>query len=68
MFSKIDVNGETATPLYKFLTSAAPNAEGAEPISWNFEKFLIGRDGDTVTRFGPQTTPEEIAALLPELL
>ncbi len=68
MFSKIDVNGETAAPLYKFLTSAAPNAEGDEPISWNFEKFLVSRDGETVTRFAPQTTPEEIAALLPEHL
>ncbi len=68
MFSKIDVNGETAAPLYQFLTSAAPNAEGGGAISWNFEKFIVGRDGESVARFGPQTTPEEIAAVLPEYL
>ncbi len=68
MFSKIEVNGDSAAPLYQFLTAAAPNAEGGPTISWNFEKFLIGRDGETVTRFGPQTTPEQIAELLPEHL
>jgi len=63
MFSKIEVNGDGACDLYKHLKSAAPEADGKEDIPWNFTKFLVGKSG-TVTRFGPQTTPEEIAAEL----
>ncbi len=59
MFSKIDVNGETANPLYKYLTSAdtAPAAKGK--ISWNFEKFIIGKDGKVAARFSPRTAPDD---------
>ena len=55
---KIDVNGENRHPLYDRLTPVA-DAEGASgDIRWNFEKFLIGRDGEVVARFGPRVTPD----------
>jgi len=57
MFSKIAVTGENKAPLYKYLTSAETNPEHAGEISWNFEKFLIGRDGKIVARFAPGITP-----------
>jgi glutathione peroxidase len=58
MFAKIDVNGADRHPLYTELT-AVPDAEGqAGDIQWNFEKFLIDRDGKIVARFRPMTEPE----------
>jgi len=62
LFAKIDVNGETAHPLYKHLTSAKPGLLGSEAIKWNFTKFLIGRDGQVIARYAPTTKPEDIAA------
>lgn len=60
MFSKIDVNGDDAHPLYKYLTSKSSGLFGTEFIKWNFTKFLIDRDGNIIKRFGPSTTPSEI--------
>ena len=58
MFAKIDVNGPDRHPLYTELT-AAPDAEGeAGDIQWNFEKFLIDREGKIVARFRPLTEPQ----------
>ncbi|MEU3824921.1 glutathione peroxidase [Streptomyces sp. SID486] len=55
---KVDVNGEGRHPLYERLVGSA-DAEGhTGDIRWNFEKFLIGRDGRVVARFSPQTEPE----------
>ena len=55
---KVEVNGEHRHPLYDRLTGFA-DAEGhSGDIRWNFEKFLIGRDGKVVARFSPQTEPE----------
>ena len=45
MFSKIDVNGDDAHPLFKYLTSTKKGLLGSEGIKWNFTKFLIGKDG-----------------------
>ena len=53
MFAKIDVNGPSAHPLYKYLKDARPGLLGSEAIKWNFTKFLIGRDGEPVARFAP---------------
>jgi glutathione peroxidase len=64
MFHKIEVNGDGACDLYQWLRSQTGGAD----ITWNFEKFLIGRDGQVVERFGPVTTPEEIAPKVAELL
>ena len=68
MFSKIDVNGDTASPVYRFLKSAAPDEEGNEDIPWNFTKFLIDRDGNVVKRFAPQDAPSAIAKHIEKLL
>lgn len=62
LFAKIDVNGDQAHPLYKYLTSAKPGLLGSEAIKWNFTKFLIGRDGKVIERYAPTTKPEDIAA------
>ena len=62
LFEKIEVNGDGAHPLYKYLTHEKPGVLGTEAIKWNFTKFLIGRDGEPVRRYAPTTTPEEIEA------
>ncbi|MEW5879209.1 MAG: glutathione peroxidase [Pseudomonadota bacterium] len=62
LFAKVDVNGENAHPLFKYLTSAKPGLLGSEAIKWNFTKFLIGRDGKVIARYAPTTKPEDIAA------
>lgn len=59
MFSKIEVKGEGADPLYKFLTAKDLKPAGTGKISWNFEKFLIDREGNVVHRFEPRTKPED---------
>ncbi len=62
MFSKVVVkkvdNGPEPCPLYQYLTSEKTNAKFAGPITWNFEKFLIGRNGDVVARFAPKVKPD----------
>ena len=60
MFAKIDVNGDTAAPLYSWLRSNQPGEGETNDIAWNFEKFLVDRSGQVVARWGPQTTPEEV--------
>ena len=57
MFSKISVEGEDMHPLYQCLTSPENNGEFAGPITWNFNKFLIDRDGNTITRFDSEVDP-----------
>ena len=61
MFDKIDVNGASAHPLYKWLTSTAPGFLGTPAIKWNFTKFLIDRDGNVVRRYAPTDKPEKLA-------
>lgn len=59
MTQKIDVNGATRHPLYDILTKTK-DAEGHEgDIRWNFEKFLIGKDGSVVARFSPMVAPDD---------
>lgn len=58
MFSKVDVNGPKAHPFYQYLTSEESNKPYAGKIGWNFEKFLIGRDGQVVGRFKPGVEPD----------
>lgn len=57
LFAKIEVNGEGAHPLYKHLKQGP---SGAEPIAWNFTKFLVDRSGTVVRRYAPSDTPETI--------
>ncbi len=68
MFAKTLVNGDGAADVYKFLKAGNPDEEGKEDIGWNFTKFLVGRDGDVIARFGPTTTPEEIGKSLAQHL
>lgn len=59
MFAKIEVNGENAHPLYKYLKSEKPGIFGTEAIKWNFAKFLVGSDGTVLKRYAPNQ-PEAI--------
>lgn len=70
MFSKVVVKGAGQCELYQFLTQPATNPDFAGDISWNFEKFLIDREGKVVARFAPKTeplAPEVTAAIEAEL-
>jgi glutathione peroxidase len=58
MFSKVDVKGDNQCPLYQFLTGEQTDAPFAGEVKWNFEKFLISRDGRIVARFRSPVTPE----------
>lgn len=60
MFDKIDVNGTSAHPLYKFLKAEQTGVLGTEPIKWNFTKFLVDRQGHVIGRFAPTTKPSDI--------
>jgi glutathione peroxidase len=59
LFAKLSVKGSDKHPLYKYLTEKESNPEFSGEISWNFNKFLIGRDGKIVQRFGSRTKPED---------
>lgn len=61
MFSKIDVNGPGAHPVYQWLRQQKSGVLG-DRVKWNFTKFLVGRDGQVVKRYAPTTKPEQIAA------
>jgi glutathione peroxidase len=60
MFAKIEVNGESAHQLYKYLKSEKPGILGPEAIKWNFTKFLVGSDGAVLKRYAPNDKPEAI--------
>jgi glutathione peroxidase len=62
MMNKIDVNGDGAHPLYRWLVKAAPGFLGLESIKWNFTKFLVGPDGAVIKRYAPQTEPADLEA------
>lgn len=68
IFSKIEVNGSGACELYGLLKQGQPGEGESSDITWNFEKFLVGRDGTVLARWSPMTTPEEIREVLPEYL
>lgn len=68
MFAKIDVNGDDAHPLYKYLKAEARGALGTEFIKWNFTKFLIDKEGRVLDRFAPTTKPEDLAKKIEALL
>ena len=60
MFAKIDVNGESADPLYKFLKKKQGGFLWMDSIKWNFTKFLVDREGNVVARYAPTTKPQEL--------
>ena len=63
MFAKISVAGADQDPLYKFLTSKETNPNFAGDISWNFNKFLVDRDGNVVARFSSKDAPQSEAVI-----
>lgn len=67
MFEKIDVNGEGAHPLYKFLQNEAKGILGGK-IKWNFTKFLINREGEVIERYAPTTAPVKMKKDIEKLL
>lgn len=68
MFSKIDVNGSDAHPLYQFLKGEKPGILGTEAIKWNFTKFLVDKNGQVVKRYAPTDKPEDIKKDLAQYL
>lgn len=68
LFSKIDVNGSAADPLFAQLKKQAPGLLGTEAIKWNFTKFLVKKDGTVYQRYAPATKPEELVADIEKLL
>lgn len=68
MFSKIEVNGPDAHPLYQFLKREAKGLMGSEKVKWNFTKFLVGRDGQVVRRYPPTAKPQDIRKDIEKLL
>jgi glutathione peroxidase len=61
MLAKVDVNGDGACPLYKYLTAVETKPKKAGEIGWNFEKFVLDRKGNVVGRFAPDTSPDDPA-------
>jgi glutathione peroxidase len=57
---KIDVNGDKANPLYEWLKAEKPGLMGLKRIKWNFEKFLVGRDGKVKNRWASTSKPESL--------
>ena len=64
MFSKIEVNGPNAAPLYVWLKREQPGHAPSPDIAWNFTKFLVDPEGNAIARWEPKTTPDEIRAEL----
>ena len=67
MFSKINVNGEDAHPLFKFLVSQKSGLL-TQAIKWNFTKFLIDRHGEVIARYAPQKKPSELSTAIEKVL
>jgi glutathione peroxidase len=62
MFSKIEVNGPNAHPLYQYLKREQPGLLGTEAIKWNFTKFLVSKSGVVLKRFAPNHKPDDLDA------
>jgi len=61
MMTKGDVNGASAQPVFQWLKAQAPGVLGSEAIKWNFTKFLVGRDGQAISRHAPKVSPDDLA-------
>jgi glutathione peroxidase len=62
MMEKVDVNGDHAHPLFKWLKTEAPGVLGSEAIKWNFTKFLVGKDGHVLKRYASMDAPAKLVA------
>ena len=68
MMEKVKVNGGEAHPLFMYLRHQAPGVLGSTPIKWNFTKFLVGRDGQVIRRFGPRAAPRSLRHVIEDAL
>ena len=68
MFAKVDVNGDDADPLFKYLKKSQKGLLGSEKIKWNFTKFLVNRDGKVIARFAPTVKPKDLTKDIESLL
>ncbi len=68
VFAKVDVNGENADPLFKYLKKESKGFLGSEAIKWNFTKFLVSKTGKVTKRFGSIDTPESLEKVIEKLL
>ena len=68
LFSKIEVNGEGADPLYKLLKKEQGGFLWMDSIKWNFTKFLVDREGNVVDRYSPSSKPKSLRADVEKLL
>ncbi|MFK7822992.1 MAG: glutathione peroxidase [Oligoflexales bacterium] len=68
MFQKVEVNGEGAHPLFKYLCEKAPGVFGSKAIKWNFTKFLVNNQGVPIKRFAPKDSPDKIAGEIEQYL
>ena len=68
MFTKIDVNGDDADPLFTYLKKSKKGILGSENIKWNFTKFLVNRDGNVIARFAPTVKPKDLEKDIESLL
>ena len=68
LMQKVEVNGDSASPLFDWMKAEAPGVLGTKAIKWNFTKFLIDREGNVVKRYGPSDAPEGIAKDIEKLL
>lgn len=68
VLAKIDVNGDGADPLYKYLKHVKPGFMGLQSIKWNFTKFLVDRAGNPVARYAPTDKPESLVPAIEKLL
>jgi glutathione peroxidase len=64
MMAKVDVNGDSAHPLWRWLTAEAPGILGTRSVKWNFTKFLVGKNGQPIKRYAPTETP---ASMRPDI-
>jgi len=62
LMQKIEVNGEEAHPLFKWLKAQAPGLLNTQAIKWNFTKFLVGKNGQVLKRFAPQDAPSSLSS------
>jgi glutathione peroxidase len=68
VLAKVDVNGDAAAPLFKFLKKQKPGLLGSQGVKWNFTKFLIDRNGAVVARYAPTDKPAALAGDIEKLL
>lgn len=68
LFSKIDVNGDKASPVYNYLKESLPGILGSKAIKWNFTKFLVDKNGKPVERYAPTDKPNDILKDIKKIL